>query len=161
MSTADNACGSCNACCRVYAIPEVDKPAGRWCQHCDIGKGCKIYATRPARCVDFQCLWLQSQAEGRPHLEPELRPDRCKVVFAPTTNPRIMAAIAMPGNADAWRRPNVAKLINRFLKAGIAISFGEPQALRQKLFKPDGTVRDVEMTEPDAEGMQYSKETDL
>lgn len=31
-----------------------------WCQHCDIGKGCKIYEQRPVECRDFTCGWLNN-----------------------------------------------------------------------------------------------------
>ena len=45
-------------CCKVLKVPETDSPKGEWCQHCDVGKGCKVYATRPQRCRDFQCGYL-------------------------------------------------------------------------------------------------------
>lgn len=51
-------CGSCTMCCKVLTVPETDSPKGEWCQHCDVGKGCKIYAARPQRCADFQCGYL-------------------------------------------------------------------------------------------------------
>ena len=89
-----NNCGTCTACCRIFEIPELAKPAGKWCEHCEIGRGCTIYNERPAVCQEFECLWLLSQQRDDPreHLAPELRPDRCKVVFSPSTNDRIMAA---------------------------------------------------------------------
>jgi hypothetical protein len=34
-------------CCKVLGITELQKPVGKWCPHCDIGKGCKIYESRP------------------------------------------------------------------------------------------------------------------
>ena len=33
-------CGSCSLCCKVYNVPEIEKPAGKWCRHCTPGKGC-------------------------------------------------------------------------------------------------------------------------
>lgn len=51
-------CGSCTLCCKVLTVPETDSPKGEWCQHCDAGKGCKIYLDRPRRCADFQCGYL-------------------------------------------------------------------------------------------------------
>ena len=32
-------CGTCTLCCKVYDIPAVAKPMGKWCDHCDVGKG--------------------------------------------------------------------------------------------------------------------------
>ncbi len=53
----------------------VNKPNLTWRRHCDIGKGCRIYETRPAECVQFTCLWLTD--EGFPL---EFRPTRAKFV---------------------------------------------------------------------------------
>jgi hypothetical protein len=157
----DNRCGTCTACCRVFAIPEFDKPAGKWCQHCAIGEGCKIYQERPERCVAFECLWLQSHTHGQP-FAPELRPDRCKVVFSPTTNERVLAAITMPGMPDAWQSKVVQKLIGKLLSRGVSIAIGPPAARTQLVLKPDGTRRQVEMSEPDEDGMTWTiKQTEL
>lgn len=147
-------CGSCTACCRVYAIPSLDKPAGKWCEHCAIGEGCKVYETRPALCVDFQCLWLMSQSKDAP-LPAELRPDRCKVVFSPTTNPDIMAGITMPGAPDAWRRKAARDLIDTMVKNKYRVVIGPPASLTKTMIDHRGE-REVEMTEPDENGMQWS-----
>lgn len=45
-------------CCKLLIVPETESPAGEWCQHCQVGQGCRIYADRPQRCRDFQCGWL-------------------------------------------------------------------------------------------------------
>lgn len=158
--TTENQCGTCTACCRVYAIPELGKPAGAWCDHCDVGKGCKVYATRPARCAEFECLWLQSQRQQRVQLSAELRPDRCKVVFIPSTNDRVMTATTMPGAPDAWQRPAVRALIDRFLRGGIAVAIGTPQGRTQTVLRPDGRQQQVRMTAPDENGMQWSIDLD-
>ena len=157
MSAPSNRCGSCTACCRVYAIPEFSKPAGTWCTHCTIGKSCNIYATRPERCVTFECLWLQSQTR-EDRLGSELRPDKCKVVFSPTTNDHIMGAITMPGAPLAWQRKDVAALINRMLRGGMGVAISAPQSRTQLLLRPDGSRREVKMSEPDADGMQWSED---
>lgn len=151
-----NKCGSCTACCRIYHIPEFDKPAGKWCEHCVVGKSCKIYATRPERCVDFECMWLQSQRRPTVAQELELRPDKSKVVFAPSTNPKIMTALTTPGYPLAWQSKRVMGVIDALNKAGVAVAVGAPLARTQTLFKPDGTRKVVEMTEPDEDGMQWS-----
>ena len=144
-------------CCRVYAIPDLDKPAGKWCQHCAIGHGCEIYANRPKLCVDYECLWLQSQSRPDPRnrLPADLRPDRCKVVFSPTTDPTIMAAITMPGVSDAWRKGAARKLIEALTKGGVCVSVGPPASKRRVNVTSKGE-REVEMSEPDENGMQWS-----
>lgn len=155
MTSPDNKCGSCTACCKVYAIPELNKPAGDWCAHCAIGKGCTTYDDRPAMCVAFECVWLQSQRHIK--LGIELRPDKCKVVFNGSTNPKIITATTMPGSPDAWQRPAVRKFIDVLLRAGLAVAVGPPRAKTQLLLTHDGAATPVEMTEPDENGMQWSK----
>ena len=59
--------------------------------------------------------------DKRQQLPLALRPDRCKVVFAPSTNESVIAALTMPGAPLAWERPDVRELINTLVK-GPAIS---------------------------------------
>jgi hypothetical protein len=157
-------CGSCTACCRVYAVPEIKKPAGPWCEHCAVGEGCKIYEARPKLCVDYECLWLQSQfrEDERERLAPELRPDRCKVVFSPIANEDMstdsngMAAITMPGAPDAWRRGAARTLIDHMVKNGMFVVVGPPATRHKIHLSKSGGERAVEMSAPDENGMQWS-----
>jgi hypothetical protein len=135
-----------------------EKKAGDWCGHCAIGKGCKIYEKRPPTCVEFSCLWLLSQTRGPKEKLPEsLRPDRCKVVFSPSTNDRIMAATTMPGAPTAWQRPDVMSLINAMVNGGMAVVAGAPASTRRTMIDRDG-MHEVLLTEPDDQGMQWSVE---
>jgi len=58
------ACGECSLCCKLLPIKKGEgdngfaKPANEWCKHCEVGKGCKIYADRPTACRGFTCMWL-------------------------------------------------------------------------------------------------------
>jgi hypothetical protein len=154
-----NACGTCTACCRIFEIPELSKPAGKWCDHCAIGRGCQIYDNRPARCADFECLWLLSQKRADPdeRLGPELRPDKCKVVFSPTTNDHVMSGITMPGAPLAWRDDAPRKVINRLVRGGMGVVVGPPRTTRRTMIDKNGE-HEVRMTEPDHEGMMYNIE---
>ncbi len=60
MHTLTRTCGACTACCKTHMVQEIKKPIGTWCTHCDRGKGCTIYETRPTGCMDFACLLLMS-----------------------------------------------------------------------------------------------------
>ena len=154
-----NHCGSCTACCRIFDIPELKKPAGKWCEHCEIGRGCTIYESRPQMCVDFECLWLLSQKreDFRERLAAELRPDRCKVVFSPSTNDRVMAATTMPGAPFAWKRHDVMALIKRLTSNGMGVVCGAPRSTTRTMIDREG-MHEVHMTEPDEDGMQYNIE---
>jgi len=156
MTSPDNKCGTCNACCRVYHVPEFKKPAGEWCTHCDIGKGCKVYDARPERCVEFQCLWLASQSQGATALGIELRPDKSKVVFCPSTNEKVMTAITLPGYPLAWHDKRIKHLVRRLNEAGMSVAIGPPAADANIVVKPDGRAYTVKLTPPDENGMQWS-----
>ena len=152
------ACGTCTACCRVFAIPSINKPAGKWCEHCDIGVGCKVYDNRPELCVDFACVWLQShqRAKGDELGMPiEMRPDKCRVVFSPTTKDGLMSATTMPGSPDAWRKGEARRIIDMMLKAGLRVVVGLP-ASTTKIMLTLNSEREVQLTEPDENGMQWS-----
>ena len=74
-------CGDCTLCCKLMGVyedtpVELAKPPGVWCEHCDVGKGCKIYDNKPTACVMFECLWLQHQ-----EMVEELKPNRSHVVM--------------------------------------------------------------------------------
>ena len=81
-------CDGCHKCCDILTVEDFDKPPLTRCPHTVLGKGCAIYATRPAACRAFECTWLASQrdppdGETWDRMPPEMRPDRCGVVFAP------------------------------------------------------------------------------
>jgi hypothetical protein len=82
-------CGDCSLCCRLLEVQEIDKPFLKMCQHAQRGAGCTIYASRPESCRAFVCTWLASQqapdGAAWDRMPPEMRPDRCHVVFARST----------------------------------------------------------------------------
>lgn len=153
-----NHCGTCTACCRVFAIAEMPKKkAGQWCEHCAIGKGCKVYDDRPETCRTFECLWLLSQGreDPREQLPPDMRPDRCKVVFSPSTDPSIMAGTVLPGANDPLKHNGVRSLIGDLTRNGMRVVVGLPAATRRTMYDRNG-LHEVRMTEPDENGMQWN-----
>lgn len=130
-----NKCGDCRACCKTLFIrePEFEKPSHRMCGHaCEIG--CKIYWARPKPCRSFECLWLKSQG-GNDEMGPELRPDRCGVIFTGNTlDPHDLLTFevhpddgmvdhAMYGPAREWidrmqERGMKAKLVTHYVGEG-------------------------------------------
>lgn len=73
-------CGGCTMCCRVLFIDADDgsrlTEAGDWCPHCDVGRGCRIYAGRPRDCRAFTCLWRAG------YFDEADRPDRSKIMVS-------------------------------------------------------------------------------
>lgn len=107
MSLPDErACGTCSMCCKVYTIPSLNKPEGRWCPHCAIGSGCLNYANRPEQCRSFVCLWLQDAT-----MSADWKPEISKMVLSiyPTTG--FIYVQVDPGTPFAWRKePYFARL---------------------------------------------------
>ena len=92
-------CDGCTFCCKVMGVPELDKPPNMWCASCEIGVGCRNYETRPKGCVDFECAY----AQGLIGADPDVRPDRAKVVFSFTTDGKYPVAYVDPQRPNAWR----------------------------------------------------------
>jgi hypothetical protein len=71
-------CGGCTACCEVLTImtPELKKPPGVLCEHCNAGGGCQIYNARPPVCRAFQCGWRSLGV-----LDDAWRPDRSQIII--------------------------------------------------------------------------------
>ncbi|HLH96482.1 MAG TPA: hypothetical protein VKW08_15305 [Xanthobacteraceae bacterium] len=103
-------CGACTECCRLVAVPELYKGADTPCPQCNVGVGCTIYPQRPQSCRDFGCGWLSAAYMG-----PELRPDRCHVVFMQPDRDTILACcdVATP---EAWRAPPVLAMLHLLAK---------------------------------------------
>jgi hypothetical protein len=107
-------CGGCTLCCKLVAVPALDKPQGKWCQHCQIGKGCAIQGQpeRPEACAIFDCLWLQGYGTE------EMRPDKSKVVMASTSDAKSLVLHVDPARPDAYRTPAFDRLIDVMIEGG-------------------------------------------
>ena len=57
MGLKTRSCGDCTLCCKLVAVPALQKEGYEWCKHCAIGEGCKIYKDRPLDCQAFECFW--------------------------------------------------------------------------------------------------------
>jgi hypothetical protein len=95
---AGRSCGGCTMCCKVLGITELAKPVGKWCTHCEIGKGCKIYETRPEECRKFHCLWLVDD-----RFSDSWKPDRSKIVVTTGQDGNSIEFRCDPGSPAAWR----------------------------------------------------------
>ena len=51
-------CEGCTACCKLPSVDAMRKPMQQWCEQCEIGRGCRIYGTRPDECRTFFCGWV-------------------------------------------------------------------------------------------------------
>jgi hypothetical protein len=133
-------CGDCRLCCKLLEVQEIDKPFLKWCPHAKAGTGCSIYADRPQSCRTFVCTWLASQSRVvEERMTPELRPDRCGVIFAPIdeVDPEGRLHVHVdPNRPMAWARKDVKRWLERIVSRGITIilSVGEKRTtLRRDL----------------------------
>jgi uncharacterized protein len=106
VPVSGKSCGTCTACCRMMAVPELYKNAWVDCPNCAIGKGCKIYPDRPQPCREFMCGWLLA-----PYMGEELKPERCHVVFFQPDADTIVANCD-PRAPNAWRAPHVMEMLH-------------------------------------------------
>jgi len=107
-------CGSCTLCCKVYHVPEIDKVAGKWCQHCAPGKGCSIHKAAPAQCAAFNCLW---RTEGT--LAPAWKPERAKMVLSVFPQNGFIYVQVDPGAPSAWRKQPYYDQLHRWAEASL------------------------------------------
>lgn len=106
-------CDGCTACCKLLSIPELKKPAQTWCEQCDIGKGCRIYDTRPTDCRTFFCGWVLDQALG-----PAWDPRHSRMVVKFEAN-RIVIHVDKD-RRDQWRKEPYLSQIRSWAAQAIA-----------------------------------------
>jgi hypothetical protein len=93
------------------AIEQLAKPVSSWCPNCKPGRGCQIYADRPAECRTFSCLWLVND-----QLEQHWKPNKSKLVL--TTSEDGIEVRCDPGFPDAWRREPFRSEIHQWAVSG-------------------------------------------
>ncbi|HEY7608991.1 MAG TPA: hypothetical protein VIF14_07145 [Alphaproteobacteria bacterium] len=98
-SAPGRSCAGCTMCCRIFGIPELEKPRHQWCSHCDIGVGCKIYDQRPASCREFVCGYLVDG--GVPE---HWKPSKSRMVLTSEDNGRRLVIHVDTSRPDAWRK---------------------------------------------------------
>lgn len=92
-------CENCTMCCKVLGIPELQKPRGAVCTHCDWDKGCTIYTQRPQACRAFDCSYLLS-----PGLGEEWKPTTSHMVLGYVAEADIILVYTDPDHAGVWRQ---------------------------------------------------------
>ncbi|MBX9738720.1 MAG: hypothetical protein K2X62_01535 [Beijerinckiaceae bacterium] len=84
-------------CCKVPAVPALNKPRNVWCVNCLPGRGCGIYESRPDICRSFFCEWMLTEELG-----PEWKPDAAKFVMLLASDGNLNILVD-PGYANAWK----------------------------------------------------------
>lgn len=101
-------CGECGLCCKILGVPEIEKPANKWCGHYAAHKGCTIYESRPEPCRAFRCLWLD-----HPEFDEAWLPKRAGFFMweAPVPNGRRLVVEVDLDRKEAWTREPYASTL--------------------------------------------------
>jgi hypothetical protein len=101
----DRTCGTCDLCCTVLQIDELDKPSGKPCQNLlASGGGCGVWGRHPQVCKAYACLWRASDSL----LPEDLFPKACGFLLSlPQAQvwPAMVILAPDPAAPDAWNRP--------------------------------------------------------
>lgn len=123
-------CGECRACCGVFPLPVLDKPAGVWCRLLGPA-GCTVHGPgQPEVCRLYACYWLEHES-----LPEESRPDRTGLVVTESGKvtvgghelPVLVINLVRP---DSDRGPAARRMIEDFLAAGMAVLLLHDQDMR-------------------------------
>jgi hypothetical protein len=105
-------CEGCTLCCKIFGIPELAKPRHEWCGHCEIGKGCRIYETRPPSCREFECGWLIDAS-----VPEHWKPAKSRMVLTTEDGGRRLVINVDTGRLDAWKKAPYYAEIKRMAAA--------------------------------------------
>lgn len=111
----ERTCGTCTLCCKLFPVPPLDKPAGKWCPHVVQGRGCGIHETRPSLCRAFDCQWIENLDLG-----PEWKPEYCKFVLSIYPGTNSLAVTVDPGFPANWRHEPYIRNLRRWAAAALA-----------------------------------------
>lgn len=117
------ACAGCTACCFTHGVGEINKYEFSDCTNCEVGVGCKIYASRPRACGQFHCLWLTGDVGTD-----EERPDKLGIVCSPIytrfTRDDPPAIFLFEAGEGAIEEAGGREFIRRLLLEGNALEIG-------------------------------------
>ena len=92
-------CDGCTLCCKVMRVDVLNKPGGKWCQHCKIGEGCGIHEMRPDECRAFYCGYLTY-----PVFDERWKPSVAHLLARMDSGSGWVGIHVDPQRPDAWRR---------------------------------------------------------
>lgn len=124
-------CGDCQLCCKLLAVPPLNKLAGQKCQHQKFGKGCTVYHTRsmPPECGYWNCRWLvgdDTADQSRPdrgHIVIDIMPDYITLSNSDIPEPMTIQVVQCwldPRFPDAHKDANFRAYVYRRAEDGVA-----------------------------------------
>lgn len=120
-------CGSCQLCCKLLPVVELNKRAGEPCRHQRHHKGCAIYERRPPSCALWNCRWLVNDdtdrlsRPDRSRYVIDLMPDFVEIQDNETGEKQSVEVVQIwvdPQQREAWRDPELLNYIERRAREG-------------------------------------------
>jgi hypothetical protein len=111
MTDIDRSCGTCNLCCKIVAVDDLNKPAHQWCVHAVPRKGCAIYGSHPVVCQTWKCGW-----QTMPQLDASWKPERCGFILRSEVEGLLFIVDVDPAKPDAWRREPFYRTIKHWAR---------------------------------------------
>ncbi len=91
-------CGKCNLCCKITEVAALNKPFNVWCEHCDVGRGCRIYEERAPICREFFCRYMRDAS-----LDERWNPANAHFLLRAADAGTLVIQVD-PQRPDAWKR---------------------------------------------------------
>lgn len=125
MTERKQDCGACNLCCKLLAVPDIQKPARMLCWWTGVHGGCERHAEKATApelkaCHQFRCLWLASQDQPGQEMPRGMRPDISHVVMGPQDpkDETLLYVQVDPDYPKAWLDPTVHGYLQGILSRG-------------------------------------------
>jgi hypothetical protein len=100
----------------VLPVSWLNKKAGDWCEHCNIGVGCSLWGNGVTdECVNFQCIYNELD-----NLPIELRPDKCKIIFENVDNNIVLGTMHHHYN-EAYKNKVIQKELMELYKRDFSV----------------------------------------
>lgn len=140
-------CGSCNLCCTLLKVPDLNKPSGMTCWHTTVHGGCAVHAEKQSdpkllACAQFKCVWLESQLCEEPVKRGTrgMRPDQIHVLFGPfdRDDPKLLYVHVDPEHKTAWKTPHVIQYMEEVYRRDPEAKFCIVIGDRNFAYEPQG-----------------------
>jgi hypothetical protein len=118
-------CGTCNLCCVLQGVEELDKPINVKCRHLNVMGRCGVYGDRPPSCREYKCLWL------RGYMPEALKPVRSRMVVEHNDKGDMLVVRVLPQDRHLIRRGVIRAFILRanLNKVPVIVVCGEERTL--------------------------------
>ncbi len=133
-------CSSCQACCSVLPIPQINKPAGQRCKD-QCAKGCRLHDTpeKPEICRQFECLWLQGWFGKKD------RPDKLGLLVTPwKVDLAVHPSGIIPQVMECWPgalgSEKASEFIVDLIRQGWPVAIWQSHGSPLLVYYPDGAV---------------------